>query len=212
MSVQVLQNIDTSYLDRLLLDDTGRMRLFPAATYRDIPYEHLRVWTHKNARYQIPTKELIDWLREQIAGRTAIEVCSGMGDVGHHLGIPMTDSGIQTTPVVALHYSLTGQPTITPPPDVERIDAESAVAKYKPQVVVACWLTQKFQNGDTHGSVYGPDECKIRENCEHYILVGNENTHGDKRVRRFKHATHRPPWLVSRAIDPSKNVIYTWGQ
>lgn len=209
-TVSILQDVDTSYLDKLLLDSTGRMRLFPAATFASIPYDHLRVWAHKKARYQLVTKELVDWLREQIGGRSAIEVCAGMGDIGHYLGIPMSDSAVQNTPEVAAYYRSLGQVPTVPPSDVKRQHAEDAVAKHKPQVVIASWLTQKFKQGDTHGSVYGPDEVALMNACETYIHIGNENVHGDKRVRRFKHEVLRFPWLVSRASEPEKNEIYVW--
>lgn len=43
-----------------------------------------------------------------------------------------------------------------------------------------------------------------------YIHVGNENVHGDKRILSLPHKTFRFPWIVTRAKDPSKNVIQVW--
>jgi hypothetical protein len=58
--------------------------------------------------------------------------------------------------------------------------------------------------------MYGVEESVLLENCETYIHIGNEASHTDKRILKLPHETHRFPWLISRASDPSKNVIYVW--
>ncbi len=75
-------------LDLLLLDDNGHMESLPAETIQSgVLLEDLRGWCHYRARYGIPTLELIQWLKEKIAGRTALEIGAGMGDLGHLLSI-----------------------------------------------------------------------------------------------------------------------------
>lgn len=210
-NVTLLQNVDTSYLNRAFLNEDGTWRLNTAKDIQKIPLDHLRIWAVKNARYQIPTRELVDFLREKIGTRTAIEIGAGMGDLGQHLAIHMTDSAHQVErPEVLSYYRLLGQAPTIPPACVERIDALAAIDKYRPQVVVGAWITQKFREGDTHGNEYGPDEEEIVRNCEMYIHIGNEGVHGDKRIRKMKHQTLRFPWLVSRSADQSRNVIYIW--
>lgn len=209
--VSLLPLVDTFYLKRAFLNGDGTWRLNSAEDIQRIPLDHLRIWAVKNARYQIPTKELIDFLRDKIGTRSALEIGAGMGDLGQHLGIHMTDSAHQVErPEVFLYYQTLGQAPTNPPPSVERIGAHAAIDKYRPQVVIGAWITQKFREGDTHGNEYGPDEEEIIRNCETYIHIGNEGSHWDKRIRKFKHQSFKFPWLVSRAADQSKNIIYIW--
>lgn len=200
-------------LDRDLLNG-DRMRLLSAATLQAIDPNDLLYWCVTRARYALPTVELIDWLRDRIADRRAIEVAAGMGDVGFYLGIPMSDSYMQLLPEMQLRYAAIGQSVTRPPKDVERLGALAAVEKYRPEVVIACWLTQAFQPGDEvppkiGSSVYGPDERVLLERAE-YIHVGNRAVHGDKRILSRPHSEVTAPWLVSRAFNQAENVIWTW--
>ena len=138
-----------------------------------------------------------------------------MGDLGACLGIPMTDSYCQTTPEMRLYYASLGQPIISPPSTVEKLDAVTAVEKYKPPVVVASWVTQLFRDGDSEAqigsSVVGADEEWIVDHCETYIFVGNEEVHKHKRILKRDHREFKSWAWMSRAFDPSKNVIWVWG-
>jgi hypothetical protein len=49
------------------------------------------------------TVELVAWLHDRIAGRKAIEIGAGMGDLGYHLGIPQTDSYAQIEDPAMVH-------------------------------------------------------------------------------------------------------------
>lgn len=215
---EMMTDADTTYLDRLLLDPEGRIRLLPFAEYGKIDRDHVRLWMHKTARYTLPTVEMIAWLRAQIGARTAIEVGCGNGDIYWHLGIRGTDSGIQAAPGAVRAFMLTThQPTTTPRPDVELIEAEDAVKKYRPQVVIASYLTRRFvtrgQNPDKEGkaqaSIVGAREEQIVHRCNTYIHIGNRNTHGEKRILKWPHEEIAPGWLVTRG-DPAKDVIYVW--
>lgn len=200
---------EVEYLDEQV---SVYVKLRPAAFWQALPPDHLRAWAGLNARYCIPTVELIDWLRERIGGRKALEIGAGQGDLGHHLGIPMTDSYVQSlNPSVLTYYLMAGQQPTVPPGDVIREDAETAVRTRKPKVVIGAWITEKFKGDhDVGGNMYGPREEYIIERCQTYISIGNENVHGKKRIMNVPHETHYFPWLVSRAKDPSKNVIYVW--
>lgn len=212
MNADLLPNIDPGPLDTILLDDKQRTLPYPADLLRKIPLDVLRVWASKRSRYQLVTNELLVWLHEKIAGRKAIEVGAGMGDLGYRLNIPMTDSAVQTQPQIRAYYRSLGQCIIDPPLDVERLDAEAAIKRYQPQVVIASWLTQKWHLGDRDGtgSMHGVEESVIVDNCEMYIHIGHEDSHADKRIRTLPHQQYRFPWLVSRAADQDKNVIYVW--
>lgn len=192
----------------------GRTELVPAAQLADSdPLELIR-WCYANARYGLVTTELVAWLRTIIDGRHAIEVGAGCGDLGFHLGIHMTDSSVQTSPEMRALYAILGQRVTVPPVDVERLDAAQAVAKHRPQVVVASWLTQRYQPGDrgrrTGSSIYGVDECALIESVETYVHIGNLRVHGDKRALRLPHRCYDFPWLWSRSQWPELNRIWVW--
>jgi hypothetical protein len=198
------------------LPNSHHMVVPTAAELDALPRLQLVQWCYQTARYGLVTQELVHFLHEVIGGRTALEVGAGVGDLGYALGIPMTDSAIQTDPVMRMFYVFGGQAPTNPPPDVERIDAEQALAKYKPQVIVASWLTQKFQEGDDtkriQSSVYGADEVALIHGCETYIFIGNEGPHGDKRILALPHDTYAFPWLWSRAKAPQLNRIWVWSR
>lgn len=112
-----------------LLRPDGQLLLLPTGYYNNMDFEGIRLFCHKNARYGLPTIELIDWLHEEIGTRSAIEIGAGHGDLSFHLGVPATDNYMQRRPEVAAHYRLTGQPTIDYPARVEHLDASAAIIK-----------------------------------------------------------------------------------
>lgn len=215
MNLRTLPNVDITYLDEVLLDAAGRMNLLSLADLKRFPHEHLLVWAQKRGRYNLPTRELVAFLRELIGERSAIEIGAGMGDLGLRLGIPMTDSHVQTNPDMVLLYTTLGCLPIQPPPDVEKLDAAAAVRQHRPNAVVASWVTQLFQEGDQNppkvgSSVHGVDEFDLFEHCRMYIHVGNRDVHHQKRLLRIPHREVEAPFAVSRGFDQSKNVIYIW--
>jgi hypothetical protein len=86
-----------------LLESNGIIKLRPASDYQLMPRDALRIWCHYEARYGIVTEELIEWLRQFIGGRNAIEVGSGAGDLAYHLKIPATDNRMQEWPEIKAH-------------------------------------------------------------------------------------------------------------
>lgn len=209
MGFKVMQRADVEYLNEKLLDADGLLKPISAEVLKTIKEEHLLQWCVDNAIYQLPTTELIEWLREQIGGRTAIEIGAGKSGIGRALGIPATDSWSQTTPELMAYYSLFKQPIVIPPDYVEKLEAMEAIEKYKPEVVVGCFITQKFLPGDEDGNVYGPDEPEIIKKCS-YIMVGNTRVHGKKRILKSPHKEYQFPWLRSRAIEQEGNRIWVW--
>lgn len=194
-----------------LLLPNGKMRLLPASKYHSYDWADLRYFLHQYARYNVPTIELVDYLKEKIGDREAIEIGAGAGDLGYHLNIKMTDNKQQEFPDVKKAYEAMGQPTIKYPDDVECIDALDAVIKYKPKVVVASWITPYSKFETTFGSnPYGVKEDRILKLVDTFIIVGNLATHWDKPIRQFTHKTVHTPWLVSRAKDQHKNCIFIW--
>lgn len=211
-----LPKVDIGPLDALLLDDQGHGRAPRAVDLLAFPPERIQVWAHLRARYGIPTAELLVCLRTILGARRAIEIGAGMGDLGRLLGIPRTDSYSQTSPELRALYAGMGQPVIEPPSDVERLDALAAIAKHKPEVVVASWVTQLYLPGDEKppkigSSVLGVDELTLLREVTTYVFVGNREVHGDKRALRKPHAEYQGDVLVSRAFTPRENVLYVWG-
>jgi len=215
MHFEILPKLDPGEMtlfNSILLDDNRRMYPLNSYFYRTyMTPAALRVWCHDHARYNVITGELLDWLREQIGTRTALEIAAGMGDLGYRLGIPMTDSHVQADdPSVKAVMKACGQVGTTPPPDVLKMDAQTAVKKFKPQVVIGAWVTQRWLPGDEEGSIVGPREEEIIKNCETYIHIGNEIVHRNKRILKLPHQTFKFPWLVSRAKEQDKNIIQIW--
>lgn len=194
-----------------LLLENGKLKLFSHSVYDTFEWNELRYFCHMYARYGLPTVELIECLKKIISGRSAIEIGSGHGDLGYHLGIPMTDSKIQNKPFIRESYKAMGQPIIQYPNDVERLEALEAVNKYRPRVVVASWVTAYSPYETTYGSSpYGIREDKLLSQVETYILIGNQDIHGDKPIMQLPHTTIAGNYIRSRAKNPENNRIYIW--
>jgi hypothetical protein len=200
----------------IFLDAKDRLPLLPASFYEAIDPVERFFWSAKNARYGLPTEELIAFLKKEIGDRTALEIGAGMGDLGSHLGIKMTDSAIQVTrPELSLYYRSLGHAPTDPPPDVERIDALEAIKRYKPDVVVGSWITQLYRKGDEEppkieSSIYGVDEEEILRHVKKYIHIGNAKSHGQKRILFRPHHETRGTWICSRSLQSNENNILIW--
>lgn len=210
----ILPNENVDYLDDLLLDDAGKLQVVPAKVLGAVPQLHLSIWGNKKGVYCFPTVELIDWFREKIAGRTAIEICSGNGAIGRALGIPRTDSYNQTTPQMLAYYALYQQTPIFPPEDVQKFEANEAVDYFKPDVVLGSYITQKYipsDEGKVGSSLYGVDELAMLPKVKLYMAVGNTKSHHDKRINALPHEDYKFPWLFTRSMEPQGNLISVWG-
>jgi hypothetical protein len=199
-------NVD--YLDDLMLDKDGSVKPIESAKLDAIPLDHIRIWCGKNAIYQICTVELVEWLKNEIAGRNAIEIGAGVGGIGKALGIHSTDSYMQTNEAVAQYYKALGQKPTQPPSYVEKIDANDAVDKYKPEVVVGAFITHRHTGGDV-GNAFGPLEEQIINKAT-YIHVGNINVHKSKPILALPHKEYTFPWLRTRCANQSLNRIWIW--
>lgn len=203
-------------IDELILDRNGRIKLLPAATYHAIPRDDLRIWANMRSQYGFPTTELVDWLKQRMTGRKAIEIGAGNGNLGLHLGITMTDSYQQVDdPETVAYFAAHNVVPTCPPSDVEKEDGENAVRRRKPQVVIACYVTEKFQprsNSDitARGNLRGIRYDYIIERCETFILIGNEMTHGQNRAISLPHEKFHFPWLITRSEKPEMNRIWVW--
>jgi len=204
---------DVEYLDRALLDENGRLKLLTNYDYRCFPHVHLRVWASLHSRYGFPTTELIAWLKERIAKRTALEIAAGNGDLGHRLDIPMTDSYQQVDDrETMLYLAAMGVTPTNPPPDVKKEDGENAVRRRKPRVVIACYATEKWDKREPNkpGNYKGIRYGYVIERCETFILIGNKSVHGQSSALALPHEEFYFPWIVTRSKQQSDNRIWVW--
>lgn len=199
-----------------LLMPAGEIVPALAAELARFDQNHLSKFCFEQGLYCLPTTELIDWLSQQIGGRLALEIGAGRGILGRALDIPMTDSHLQDgrNRFVVEHYKSLGQPLIRYPADVRKLTANSAILTYRPQVVVAAWVTQKVTDRREHermgGNYWGVDETRFgRDGVETYIHVGHSKVHADKRILgQYPHQVYKLPFLFSRSPQPAGNLIY----
>lgn len=187
----------------------GTPLIVPAAYYAQTTPIERAMLGNSNGLYCLPTLELIQWLQARIAGRSAIEIGAGNGVIAHALGIIATDSKMQDDPKVAAVYESMGQPTVRYGAHVKRLEAKDAIAQYKPQVVIASWVTHLYKR-DRHehgGNMYGVNEEALLARCEEYIFIGNTEVHKGKSIWNLPHEIFYPEWLYSRTVNGSPNFI-----
>lgn len=211
MEVMVLNTKDVSYLEKDLLKD-GQLIAVSFDKIKNTPQEDISLFCVKNAIYQIITTELVDFVRQEIGGEIAVEIGAGNGCLGRALGIKLTDNKMQQgNDLVNEFYDKLQQTRIEYPNDVIKMAGNEAVRHYRPKVVVASWVTQKWKPGMVHGSILGVNECAFKGKIKKYIHVGNERIHGDKEIlKKFPVKQYKFPWLVSRSMHRDKNIIYVF--
>jgi hypothetical protein len=199
-----------------LLGHDGLLCLMPSAYYDNMSREGVRLWCHQHARYGLPTIELIDWLKQEIGSRLAIEIGAGSGDLCSRLNIKGTDNYCQTFPDVLTAYTIMGQPVIKYPDFVERLSSDEAIKAYQPDVVVASWVTEWIDPTKplprTGGNIYGVHEDKIVDAGITYILIGNKSVHGEKKIMKQHHVEISAPYLRSRSAHPELDRIWIWNR
>jgi hypothetical protein len=211
ISGNFLIDADITYLEKDLLNTEQQLKVVPASFYEKIPQKDLSMFCHKYGFYCLPTVELCEWLKEQIGDQSAIEIGAGHGAVGKYLGIPCTDSRLQEDEFIRFTYKMLGQPVVEYPNHVIKMDAIKAIEHYKPEVVIATWVTQLHLDDSDIGNsnMYGIEEEKIVERAK-YIHVGHRNVHGKKRILQREHNEYTFPWLYSRSLDSGSQFISVW--
>lgn len=118
---------------------------------------------------------------------------------------------MQRRPDIMAHYAALKQPLIKYPPDIIELDANDAVEKYTPDVVIGTWVTQKCYLPTEEGNYWGFKEDLFKGKVKKYIFIGNRATHGRKKILKlFPHKTYQFDWLVTRSMQKDKNVIYVF--
>lgn len=203
-----------------LFDADGVLIPQPALFWESKRREEKVLFGHTHGLYAFPTTELIGTVKRIIDGRRAIEIGAGNGGYARALAIPATDNHQQADPKFTRIYQLAGHPTINYGPHVEKLDATLAVAKYQPNVVLACWVTHLYdpRRHELGGNVIGVDEQSIMEAVDDYIFIGNTDVHSSKPLLQDLHngliATHTvaeyvvgQPMLQSRAARGSEFLL-----
>jgi hypothetical protein len=205
-----IKNCDISHIEKIVMPE-GELKIVTAAYYEDLSNDELSMFALKHALYSIPTIELINFLKKEIGDeKSVLEIGSGNGFLGKALNIKCTDNKMQDDPAVKLMYKNISQPTIKYGDNVEKIDAEEALRKYHPGIVIASWVTQKYCPVKNKGNVYGPDLREIVKNCQKFILIGNDSTHGWFEIMQLSHRKIEVDGYISRASNPQNNYVYIW--
>jgi hypothetical protein len=193
------------------LDAAGRLRILPASFWAGFTQLEIATFAVRHALYCIPTTELVLWLLKELGSASAIEIGAGTGVLARALGIAATDSHQQETPEMVALYTAMDQPVIRYGDDVHRLDAETAIRRFKPDVVLGTWITHRYRADEEWrgGNAYGVREEYVIARAR-YIHVGNEAVHRNKPVLDRPHRSYRFPWLVSRAMNGTPDFIAVW--
>ncbi len=195
-----------------VLDADGRPRVLPAEWWRARSSAERALFGNLTGVYGFPTVELVAALRDRIGDRSAIEIGSGCGVLADALGITGTDSFLQERPDVRREYYEYGQEPVRYGPNVVQLDAARAVARLRPQVVVACWVTHKYNKRAAwlDGNRFGVDEAALLADVEEYILVGNLNVHKRRPIWAQAESVEHPDYVFSRARDHRQDFVAVW--
>lgn len=211
--ISVLKADDHRDLAADAIDGYGRLKIMPAAFWAGTTWQERALFGHEHGLYSFPTTELVTHLNHMIAGRTAIEIGAGNGVLAEALEIPATDSFQQIQSKYRKIYEAAGQPIVPYGPNVKPYDARQAVRKYKPQVVIACWVTERFDlNREwAGGNEDGVDEQALLDSgIETYILVGADRPHRDKKIWKQQHTKEYLPFVYSRAASDGTDFVARW--
>lgn len=155
--------------------------------------------------YCLPTHELIAYLQDL----NALEIGAGNGVLAQALGIRATDNRMQKLPKYREYYRSIGQTAVRYGHAVEQLDAVAAVARHQPDVVMAAWVTHRYDKSrpTAGGNEMGIDEETIIAGCGMYVLIGNKRVHQHKSIWSLTHEIFCPPWLYLRAVNGSRDFI-----
>jgi hypothetical protein len=157
----------------------------------------------KFALYNIPTIELIEFIKSIIQNKRTIEIGSGNGIMAKMLNIKATDLKLQEHPEIKLAYAIFGQEIIKYRENIEKIEALEAVNKYNPEIVIGSWLSDK--NNIIDKMYVGVNEEEIIKKAI-YVHIGNSNTHKNKTILKYPHKTIDMPLVSRRGLN--NNVIW----
>ncbi|WP_143056578.1 hypothetical protein [Chitinophaga sp. YR573] len=206
--------INVRHLDDFFLDNNGHLKAISALELHKIHEVERSAWAQMNSVYHFITKEMIEWLKEKIEGRSAVEICAGNGGIARLLGIPATDSYYETEPNGIDYCLKKGIRPVFPAADVIKMEANEAITYDKPKVAIGAFVPQIYLhsdvNSDNPGKTWGVDEVLLLKKVQTYIMLGNEIVDKGKRIFKLPHQTYRLPWQITRANEQALNRIWIW--
>lgn len=220
--ISVLVEEDISDVERLLLDDDGKLIPVHASELSEVSQNKLRIFCLTHGIYSVPTFELIDEIRSLVPNlEKSIQIGAGNGVYGRALGIKMTDNFMQSPKNskkfkgVIESYLLAGQPLVKYGSDVLEIDGNEAVKRFKPETVFMSWVTHKWKPENHHlgGNMFGVDMEALlnRKHIKRIILVGNKQVHESSPLMNHPHEEiELPNFIFSRATDKTLDRLYVW--
>lgn len=209
-------DFDTSYLDKLLLDEKKQLIPIDSSILKYIPHLHLQIFCHKNGIYHIITTELIEFLKNEIGSRRTIEINAGNGCISRTLGITGIDNRMHTrNKRLKERLLLVNGSAPNIPKEIKNFEALNAVRLFRPEIVVGAFVTQKSQAHHSamgiQGSFWGVDETAMLKMVKKYIHFGNKETHRGKFIFSLAHQELSFHWLYNRSRDQSLNRVWIWG-
>lgn len=217
MTVEGVFELDASKIRDISADalgPDGRLKVLPAEFWAGTTMWERALFGHRYGLYSFPTVELVDYLRELIGDRRAIEIGAGHGVLAQALGIPATDSHQQAKMPWKAQIAAAGQPGVPYGPNVQDMDAREAISRYHPQVVIGCWVTHKFnpKRPFAKGNEAGINELDLLGRVQTYIVVGNQYVHRNKEIWVVPHVIEHPDFVYSRARNGEPDFIARWDQ
>jgi hypothetical protein len=197
------------------LDKAGRLLVLPAAFWDAFKQEEICTFCVKNGFYHVPTIEFCEWLRTLIGpDLQALEIGAGNGVQAAYLGMRATDNYLQTWPDIKQLYGDLEQATVPYGRNVEKVDGLVAAKHYGADVIVAAWVTHKYDKRfpQKGGNMYGVDEGKLLKLVKSYVHIGHTRVHQTKLIRAQVHRAYTPPGLVCRALAPGHAQVLVWGR
>lgn len=211
VSLITVDQDELAILEGMALDENKRQQVRRAEFYSRFSLAARGSLCVRNGIYGLVTLELVEFIREHIAGRTAIEIGAGDGVLAQALGIPAIDNRMQEWPHVRAHYDELQQAPVRYGPNIKCMEGLEAVLHYRPQVVIGNWLTHLYRpkRHDAGGNMYAPDERAILKRVETFILIGNTCAHRGNSLLGKPHKHYAEPWMYSRAVRGT-NFVKVW--
>lgn len=208
MIVNVLKKEDISDIESEAIEN-GSLKILPYDFWNQYSDNKIQQFCLKHALYNIPTVEQVEFLKERIEGKKALEICSGNGVLADSLGIMATDNKIQEQNFIKYIYTQMGQPTIKYGENVLCVDANDVVRKFSPEVIIGAWVSERYSPNypDAGGNAHGPIQRELIKKVDAYYLIGNLETHAHPAFLESEHTIHRFP-MVSRRGNLKTNVIF----
>lgn len=206
-----------AHMDKLFL--SNRLpKIEPSSMYRELPHIWQALWANHNGIYSIPTDELVTFVRGKIGARSSHEIGSANSVLARYLkgsGMHCSDPRSQETTLIKALVNLTASNPPFTPSWVSHKNAKQVVEDYKPDVILAQWVTPggMKNSGDQSGrNSYGPDYKDMLTKIEELIFVGNKDVHQEVMFGELGEPDEQieGDWILSRAFIPDRNAIWIW--